>query len=237
MTFGNTFALLRAPLLWQTARVRVFLLAVFLAGCAGYRIVALSNPLKKFGIHSVSIPAFINQSGIPHISIPLTQEMILLLAEYPSLRVYSGEREEADAILIGIVRTEDHRRNIVKTVRRSYVDTELSGSIGKRNTFTVPSESAYRVTLQLALIKNPTAKEISLLKSDIGPGIGHGKKILFNKTIPLEGRFQREVWDTVTSDSPGMVNYTKTKHHFEASFVELGRRATAVFRDTVLNAF
>ena len=214
------------------------MLACLLLGCAGYRIAARTNPLKeKFGINSISIPAFINQSGIPHVSVPLTQEMILLLAEYPSLKIYSGENEKADAILIGVVRSRDHRRDVIRTSRRNYVDAELSGSVGGRNTFSVPSESVYRLTLQLALIKNPTSEEITLIKSNIGPQITGGRKIIFNKTISLKGRFQREVLSTETSRDQGIVNFTKTKHHFEENLVSLGRKATAIFKDTLLNAF
>ena len=242
MTSGGGFALPGAPLLSELkygrlCGVRMLLLMVLLGGCAGYRVVTQSNPLKKFGIDSVSIPAFVNQSGIPHISVSLTREMILMLAEYPHLRVYSGKRQKVDAILIGVIRSNDHRRNTVKTFRRNYVGTELLDSIGERNTFSIPSESIYRLTLQLALIKNPTLEEIELLQSNIGPQINDKQKILFNKSIPLEGRFQREVGDTMTSDSLGMVNFTKTKHHFEASFVELGKKVTSAFRDTILNAF
>ena len=160
-----------------------------------------------------------------------------MLAEYPSLKVYSGERQKADATLIGVVRSADHRRDIVKTSRRSYVDTELSSSIGGRNTFSVPSESVYRLTVQLALIKNPTPEEVKLIKSDIGSRISRGGKVLFNKTIFLKGRFQREIWDTVTPNSQGMVNFTKTKHQFEESLGELGRQVTATFKDTIINAF
>ena len=217
--------------------MRFFILACLLGGCAGYRTVSLSNPLKKFDIHSISVPAFINQSGIPHVSVPLAQEMILMLAEYPSLRVYAGQQQKADSILIGIIRSADNRRDIVKTSQRSYVDTELSRSIGKRKIFTVPLKSIYKLSLQITLIKNPTPKELEIVKSDIGPQIAKGAKILFNQTIPLEGRFRREVWETVTSDSQGMVNFTKTKHHFEESLVDLGRRAMTIFKDTMLDVF
>ena len=243
MTLGTGFAFLRALLSLKVGYgrirgMRILLLACFMMGCAGYRVTTLSNPLKKrFGIGSVSVPVFINQSGIPHVSVPLTRAITLVLAEYPSLRVYSGDGPEADAVLIGVVRSQDRRREIIRTSRRSYVDGELSGSVGGRNTFSVPSESVYRLTLQLALIKNPTSAEVGLVKSDIGPHIAQGAKIIFNKTIPLSEHFQREVGSTETSRDSGVVNFTKTKHHFEESLVGLGRKAAAAFKDTVLNAF
>ena len=223
---------------WHNLGVKIFLLACLMTGCAGYHVTTLSNPLKKkFGIGSISIPTFINQSGIPHVSVPLTKSIVLLLAKYPSLKIYSGEKSEADAILIGVVRSQDRRGDIIQTSRRSYVDGELSSSVGERNTFSVPSESVYRLTLQLALIKNPTSAEVDLLKSGIGPHITQGAKIIFNETILLKGRFQREVGNTVTSRDSGVVNFTKTKHHFEESLVGLGNQAAAAFKDTVLNAF
>ena len=210
---------------------------LFVSSCAEYRLVTPVNPLGQYEIHSLSVPTFINQSGLPNAASPFTHQMILMLSAYPSLKVYSGENRKADALLLGIIRSPEHMRNIVKTSEKIYVESELSGPIGKRKPFLVPSASQYRLVLQIALIKNPTYTDRQLLQSKIGSLMKKNPKVIFNELIPLSGNFQREVRETTTSASPGMLNFTKTKRHFAESLVALGKEATSIFKETVLNAF
>ena len=62
-------------------------------------------------------------------------------------------------------------------------------------------------------------------------------KIVFNHVMNLEGSFTREAGDTITSDSPGIVNFSKNKGNFENSLSNTAKAAATQFRETVLDVF
>ncbi|MBI2521925.1 MAG: hypothetical protein HYV97_16030 [Bdellovibrio sp.] len=210
------------------------------SGCTGYRPVQAKNPLYYYGITSVSVPQFINKSIIPSISGPLTKSIFLVLARYPGLTVYAGENPKADAVLIGIIESKDHREKVYNHgISRHFINenSSLKGSIGNRPGFYVNGESTYSVNLRLILIKNPDWQSVSLAQSDLGSQLLASPQIILNESLGLRGSFSHALDSNVGPDDGGVVNFTKTKGIYDQSLQSMGQTAADWFRGVVMNAF
>ncbi len=211
-----------------------------LAGCSGYRAVQAKNPLYYYGITSVSVPQFINKSILPSVSGPLTKSIFLVLAQYPGLTVYSGENPAADAILIGIIESSDHRDKVYNNnIGRKFIDesSSLKASIGNRPGFYVNNQTNYKLTLRLILIKNPDWESVSLARSDLAPQLLASPQIILNESLALEGSFSHVLDSNTGPDDGGVTNFTKTKGIYDQSLETIGQSAADWFRGVVINAF
>ncbi|HAZ12082.1 MAG: hypothetical protein A2X86_06475 [Bdellovibrionales bacterium GWA2_49_15] len=217
-----------------------FSVAVGLLGCTGYRPVQAKNPLYYYGITSVSVPQFINKSIIPSISGPLTKSIFLVLAQYPGLTVYAGENSNADAILIGVIESKDHREKVFNHgISRHFIDDDssLKQSIGNRPGFYVNSESAYAVYLRLILIKNPDWQSLALAQSDLSSQLLSSPQIILNESLALQGSYSHALDSNTGPDDGGVTNFTKTKGIYDQSLQSIGQTAADWFRGVVMNAF
>lgn len=182
---------------------------------------------------------FINHSNMAKAGVPFTKEVVKLFSSYPDLKVYQGENVQGrDAILIGIITSPKYLSSTFKTKTEKFTSDKLKTSIGARRAFFVPTSTAYHITVRFILIKNPKKLEIELAKSTIAKYLqANPSKIIFNYSMLMEGSFTREVGDTVTSDSPGIVNFSKNKGNFEVSLGNTARKAAVRLRETVLDVF
>lgn len=206
-------------------------------GCSGYRVKHRTNPLLTDGIRSVAIPLFYNKSSFGHVSSIFTKEFVNVLSSFPDLKIYSTENSSADSVLIGILTSPSQRSAAIKTTGTSFTAAELKDSIGSRPEFYVPRTNEYKIQLQLILIKNPSFREIELIKSSFGKHIVSSSKVVFNKSFNLTGSFSREIKETLTADSSGITNQTKSKHYFESSLISLAQDAASTFRELILNVY
>lgn len=182
---------------------------------------------------------FVNQSNMAKAGVPFTREIVKLLSSYPDLKVYQGEdTSRRDAILVGIVTTPKYRAETFNTRTEKFTSDKLKTSIGGRREFFVPTSTGYKVNIRLVLIKNPKPLELELVKSNAVSYLqSNPTKIIFNHVMNLEGTFTREAGDTITSDSPGIVNFSKNKGNFENSLNNTAKAAANQFRETVLDVF
>lgn len=213
-----------------------FFIGLF-SGCTGYHFNTNNNPLIGYDIKSVSVPMFINRSVIPDIAGPMTREITLALHDYNGLRVLSGENENADAVLIGVIDSGDHYNDVVITSKTVLTTGSIEKSIGRRSPFYLPIESRYTLSLRLILIKRPTKEEIELLTSDIGKSVKVHPKIVLQDVIALANTFPRVVANSIGPGSPGEVNFTQNRGVFEKSLRETCYQAGQTFKQVVLNAF
>jgi len=88
-----------------------------LSSCAGYHFNTNNNPLIGYDIKTISVPMFVNRSTFPNLAGPMTKEIILALNDYSGLKVFSGNNDSADAVLIGIIESNDHFNEAVKTTQ------------------------------------------------------------------------------------------------------------------------
>ena len=140
-------------------KVRFFSILLFtltLASCAGYHFNTTNNPLIGYDIRSVAVPMFVNRSVIPELAAPLTREITYALNDYSGIRVYSGDSDKADAVLIGVIESRDHYNDVVKTTQTIFTDNTVKSSIGDRSPFYYPVQSSYEFSLRIILIKRPS---------------------------------------------------------------------------------
>ena len=180
---------------------------------------------------------FLNRSSIGNASSTFTQEVKLTMSQFSGLKVFSGESKAADAVLIGIITSDKYKRSLNKVSNTQIAEGAIEESLGERVDMTYPSEITYKLALRLALIKKPTAEERKLLEGKIGEQILSNGKVIFNESIPIQGTFSKTIGDTLSSDSSGIVNFTRNKQIFEENLNAQARAAALTFKQTVLNAF
>lgn len=221
-------------------KVRFFsLLFVLLAltSCAGYHVNTNNNPLIGYDIRSVAVPMFINRSVIPELAAPLTREITFALNDYSGLRVFSGDNEAADAVLIGVIESRDHYNEVVQTTQELFSESTIKTSTGSRSPFYYPVKTSYQFDLKIILIKRPSKEELQLLTTDLGQFMKVNPKVVLMDTIQLTGSFSRAVGETTTPNAVGKTNFVKNKGIFERSVQDTAISAAQTFKQVVLNAF
>lgn len=209
-----------------------------LTGCSGYHFNTNNNPLIGYDIKTISVPMFINRSVLPDIAAPMTKEIILALNDYSGIKILSGDNENADAVLIGVIDSADHYSEVVKTGQQTLTTGDIETSIGKRSKFYYPLQTIYSFNLRLILIKRPTKEEIDLFSGDMGRLIKVHPKVVLQDSIALAGSFSRVANATIlNTTAPGEVNFVKNKGIFEKSLQDLCYQAGQTFKQVVLNAF
>lgn len=219
------------------SRLLIFLNVILAVSCGGYHFNTNNNPLIGYDIKSIAVPMFINRSVLPELAAPMTKEVMLVLNDYEGLKVLSGDNENADAVLIGIIESSDLLNDSLKNSQYLFTDTSQKASVGSRSPFYYPSETNYNLIFRIILIKRPTQEEIALLTSDLGQYMKVHPKVVLTESFELTSSFARAVGETTTSASPGKVNFVKNRGILQHSIQETAVRAAQNFKQVVLNAF
>jgi hypothetical protein len=180
---------------------------------------------------------FVNRSVIPELAAPMTKEIVFALNDYSGIRVFSGDNDKADAVLIGIIESRDHYNEVVRTTQTLFTDDTVIESIGNRAPFYYPVQTSYEFVLKIILIKRPSKEELELLTTDLGQFMKVNPKVVLMDTINITGNFSRVVGETTTKNAIGKTNFTKNKGTFEKSLQETSMNAAKTFKQVVLNAF
>ena len=215
----------------------ILLCMLTLASCAGYHFNTNNNPLIGYDIRSVAVPMFVNRSVIPELAAPMTKEIVFALNDYSGLRVFSGDNDQADAVLIGVIESGDHYNDVVQTTQTLFSDDTIRSSIGSRSPFYYPVQTSYQFSLKVILIKRPSKEELDLLTTDLGQYMKVNPKVVLMDTINISGSFSRVVGESTTPNAPGKTNFVKNKGIFEKSLQETSMNAAKTFKQVVLNAF
>jgi hypothetical protein len=212
----------------------IALLTVFImSSCADYRYQDLDNPFSQYGIKSLTVPMFYNQTSFANVSAPFTREVFRMLSGFKGLRLESG-KSNTDATLIGIVTSADS----LKIARRSTNSRGVKSILGEnslpdRNDFFVPSVNSLQMSLQIIVMKHPTDEEIKFLKSGLGNGTMISSKIIFTETVPLNSTFTREIF----SNEGMQVIGTQNRGAQKITVQSMAKNAATTFRDMILYAF
>jgi hypothetical protein len=191
-----------------------------LSSCAGYHFNTNNNPLIGYDIKTISVPMFINRSVLPDLAAPMTKEIILVLNDYPGLKVINNNVEEADAVLVGIIDSAGHYNDTVRSTQYLFSENTIKDSTGSRSSFYYPTQTTYDYTLKVYLIKKPTEDDLALLTGDLSFLGKASPKVVLSDTINLSNSFSRVVGQTDKVDSSGKTNFTKNKGIFEKSIRE-----------------
>lgn len=213
--------------------MRFFLLFFILTACAGYTYRDKENPFMQFGVRSLSVPMFFNHSTFTNVEGIFTKEIYNTMLGYKGLTLKSG-KEDADAVLIGIVTSQTKKKdavvpNIYSSVKNIYGENVFQG---RRDDLYVPTQNTMQMRLRIIVIKQPTQEEIVFLSTKLGEK-AIGSKIIFNEVIPLTGTQSLKQFTGDASKVIGTQN-----RGVERSVIEgMAKSAAASFKDMVLYAF
>jgi len=215
---------------------RIILLStvIGLSSCGGYRVRKKGNPFAEHGIKSVAIPMFVNQSVYPKANVPFTREVKAMLATYPGLSISTTPSRSVDALLIGVVSSQNRYTEAYKTTARNF---QNGSTIGNRAGFYVPTASQFKISVRIVLIKDPTLEEQKMIKSKLGEYMAAHPKVVFSRTFNYTGSFNRDARPTDTSDSGGIVNYTNTRRYFDQTLNALAKSNAQNLEELVINVF
>lgn len=203
-----------------------------LCSCAGYRFQEKENPFAQYGVKSITIPMFYNKSNLSNVSAPMTREMYQMLSTFSGLELKSG-KNNADAVLIGIVDSPSQVKESREASNLRSAKNAAEDALGEnREDFYIPATTNVRANLRLILLKNPSEKEIELLKSSLGK-FAVGPKIIVNETIALNASFTRELYSGSAID----VIDTQNRSALRSTIDDMAKNAAQNFKDMILYAF
>ncbi len=207
---------------------------LLLFGCSGYRFSQQENPLSQYGIQTLAVPMFYNYSNLSELHTDFTRETYRLLTGFSGLRLINGYSPDADALLIGIIKTPEKLMETVRASNLRLAQDKSKNSIGdKRENFYIPGTSDVQLYLQVIVIKRPTEEELALLRSGIGDKIKGNSKIIFNEYLPLRTVYTREVLDDAGTQVVGTQNAGVQRKVLKNLAVD----AAVNIRDMILYAF
>jgi hypothetical protein len=214
--------------------MKKWLFLLTFVSCAGYRFQQDQNPLAQYGINSLSVPMFYNESNFPEVSPMFTKEIYHLLTSYSGLKVHSGFSLASDAVLIGIIKSSQKRVESQAPLNLRVAQQGARNSIGQsREDFYVPGSNSLNMSLRIIVIKQPTADELEVLHSSFGEQVAKSSKIIFNETFTLTNSFNREILDNEGTQVVG----TQNKGSQFRTQQNMAKEAATLVRDMILYAF
>ena len=159
------------------------------------------------------------------------------MSRYPGLEIHAGKSESADGVLLGIISSNNLRRETLTPSQFKFITPQGIDSSRERNPFFVPIQVSYRLKLRLVLIKRPNKKDMALLKTGLALHAPFHSKVVFDTTIHLLGSYSQPMDTDTSPDDGGPVNFTKAQGHFHHSIRELAKLAAERFKQEILNVF
>lgn len=215
-------------------KITLYLIIALISGsCADYRFQKLDNPFYQYGINSISIPMFYNQSNFSNVSPAFTKEVYKMLSGFKGLKAQTG-KNNSDATLIGIIESKDSlKESRTATDPRSVKNIADSDLGTQRGDFYVPSTNTLSMVLHVIVIKKPSLEEIKLLQSNLGKANFISSKIIFKESIPVSTSFTREI----LTGSSAVVNHSQNMGAQRKSIYTMAKTTAETFREMILYAF
>ena len=212
------------------------LLALLLSSCAGYHFRRHSNPFVWYGVKSITVPMFVNQSILPNVAGPITKEIVMKLNRFPNLDVHVGETGDTDGVLVGIIYSSDELNNVLAPSGSSFTKGTLTDSIGARRNFYLPTTTTINLKLRLVLIKRPSFEELNAVQSNPNTPM-RTAKIIFDKTLDLSHSFTLRAAERTTMDSAGVTNFTFNKSLIDKGIRTMAEDVAKTFQEVILDVF
>jgi hypothetical protein len=218
-----------------------FLLMLILTSCAGYNFNTTSNPLINYNIRTLSVPMFVNRTNIAGLAPLMTKEIILALNDYSGLKIYGGDKEDTDAVLIGVLESEDSIHATFKTGQVLFTDNDagVKQSVKNRPAFYYPASTNYSFTVYFYLIKRPTETDIkNVLNNQLPiPITAINPKVVLAESLSASGSYSRVVSNSTIGNSGASVNFVKNKGIEHKSLEDVCYQTAVNFKQVVFNAF
>jgi len=215
----------------------IFQLSLFLfilSSCAGYKFRRDSNPFLSQGVRSVAIPMFVNRTSLPSVSAVYTRAVHDVLSSYADLKVNSGDIENEDAVVLGIVSSA--RDQEIKVTTSTLMNQDQIDQIGNRNAFYLPTAADFSLNIQLIVLKRPTKEEIDFFVNYFKFSKSAFPRTIFAKTIAVSGGYSinNEVGDINTV---GPLRGTQTRGNLIKSIEDSSIGLTNELREVLSNAY
>jgi len=212
---------------YKTMKLLILLLAI---SCQGYQFQTKKNPFAKYGISSIAVENFYNYSNLNNLSPSFSKEMTLMLSGFSKLKVLNNFKD-ADAVLVGVLTTQDTRRQ--SRVRSDEIGAKsiLKDRIGNsRNDYYIPTKTRLSAKLKIVIIKNYSKRDLELLQSE---GEIIDPRVVFTELLDLSEIYTREVLAGASN------NFTLTRAQgAEKNAIEtMAQNAANTFREMILYAF
>ena len=213
------------------------LILLLLTSCAGYQVKTMVNPFKYHGIHSISIPTFINKSVFPQVAATFTKDITMVLEGHEGLSVIGSEAyDKSDAILIGVIDSPSNLRNAKKASSSYFITAELEKSIWKRQPFYISKSTTLNLSVRLILIRKPSKEEIKLLTS-AHPAKFSSPQVVFEEVFNLSHGVERFYAGQETTDKAGAVILSKNEGLVQKALKTMSKQSSVLFKELIINAF
>ncbi len=226
-------------------------LSILFCSCSSYNLTRRVNPFKKYGVQSVSVPMFYNQTNLSNVTHHFTRYFTHLLYELKDIDVKEASSKNVDAYLVGVLKSPykmsqtlagDAIRD-VSEVAPVAVNNQITGAT--RNAI-VPTVSILNLTLDVYLIRKSAKSKgmVYMIREKNFPEMAEkSDAVILKETIVINRRFEREIFDKekngsniITSDN-SVINMTQNRGILEKTIIEEARKAAANFRNIIFYAF
>jgi hypothetical protein len=204
MYFSSQWLLVLAYLLVSLANLR----------CGGYVLGKRSNPFFVYRVESVTVPLARNDTPIAELGAMVGQEVVQMLAQFPDLKVATGEDKSTDAVLFSVISSSP---SLYQTVRNTqYLSSNSIAPIntGSRDPFLIPSANEASMTVNFQLVTREG-------------------KLLWTKTLPFNARYTVELYD----EEGANVTHTQTMENARRSYRQSARALAENLKNLVIDAF
>lgn len=221
------------------------LLWVTCIACSGYHLKPRHNPMAHFGISTLSIPLFINQSRFPNAGALMTQEFIQVLSESSDLSLSTVLDPQADAVLIGVITDQGRTQHTLKgsawrssqsvaPLNTSKAIPQANGEVVNqvRDEFLIPSRTDVSANLKLILVRGASLAQYQYL---LQASEDRRKEIdiVYEVNIPLNFSYELDLTDGPSA----AVSATKSRSSEALMFDVTSRQAAQNFKQTLLELF
>ena len=207
------------------------LLILILVSCQGYKAETNKNPFAQYNVKSIAVENFYNFTNLNNLSSNFTKEMVFMLSSFSSVSVKNNFRN-ADAVLVGVLESQDSRRET--RVRGNYIiaDTIIKqrNIRNNRSEFYIPTQTTLNIKLKLMLIKNFSNKDVKALKTK---GTLIDPRVVFTEELELSEIYTREVLDGASNNFMA----TRSAGAERNAIKNMAKNAANTFKEMILYAF
>ena len=204
-------------------------LFIFLTSCAGYQLNDYSNPLKRYGIKTIKIEPFYNESNFSLAGAMFADETYNTLSEFNGLKL-TRKSNKADAILIGIVTSEKSRKDSMRSTSEVIAQNIAPTNTSNRQDFNITATNRLIVIVKYYIVKDDQLQKFQAIKnlkngSELKKSLEKATSV-FSKHIAVASTLRREIYDGESS----AVNYTQNQTTLRRNLREMAKQAAKQFQ-------
>lgn len=199
-------------------------LFIFLTSCAGYQLNDYSNPLSAYGIETIKIEPFYNESNFALAGAMFADEAFNSLSEFKGLHI-TRKAGKADAVLIGIVTSEKTRKESMRSSSEVVAQNIAPTNTSNRQAFNITATNTLILNVKYYIIKDSELQKFQAIKSlknesEFKESLEKATSV-FSRNIGVSSTLRREIYDGESS----AVNYTQNQTALRRNVREMALQA------------